>query len=189
MAPAHKEFLQRLSNCLQLRRDCFCCRVRPILCNGFHLTRPTFALMEGIKRRSRGAPRRRKKGIDSMKSTRLLHCLLVIIVVGLFSGSVSADSIELRDGRHLHGTYAGGTKSMIVFITAGAVQYYPVRDVLMLTFGDDDGSPSFWNRFQPNSNSGATLDRRSPSKIEIQLRHRRPRAPEGEADRHPAFPS
>lgn len=111
-----------------------------------------------------------------MKSTTLLQCLLAV-VVGLLSGSASADSIELRDGRHLHGKYAGGTESMIVFIAEGDVQYYPVRDVLMLTFGNDDGSPSSWNRFQPNSNSGATLDRRSPSKIEIQLRGRRPRAP------------
>jgi hypothetical protein len=52
----------------------------------------------------------------------------------------SADSITLRDGRHVRGKFAGGTQGVIAFSISGDMQYYDVKDVLVMTFGEDEGS-------------------------------------------------
>jgi len=45
-----------------------------------------------------------------------------------------ADSIELRDGRHLQGKYLGGTTTAIGFMTDRAIEYFPISNVLVLVF-------------------------------------------------------
>lgn len=47
-----------------------------------------------------------------------------------------SDSLTLRDGRHLEGKYVGGSSEVIAFVTNGAVQYFPVTDVLAVVFGN-----------------------------------------------------
>jgi hypothetical protein len=52
----------------------------------------------------------------------------------LFCAIADADSIQLRDGRHLQGKYLGGTTTAVEFMTDTAVEYFPVSDVLVLVF-------------------------------------------------------
>lgn len=52
-----------------------------------------------------------------------------------------ADSIQLRDGRHLQGKYIGGTTTAIGFMTAGTVEYFATTDVLVLIFDNTNDSP------------------------------------------------
>jgi hypothetical protein len=49
-----------------------------------------------------------------------------------------ADSIQLRDGRHLQGKYIGGTTTAIGFMTGGTVEYFATSDVLVLIFDTND---------------------------------------------------
>ncbi len=58
----------------------------------------------------------------------------------LFAASTVAwgDSLQLHDGRHFEGHYVGGTESVVAFLTQGSVQYFPVRDVLLVVFGQSN---------------------------------------------------
>ena len=67
--------------------------------------------------------------------------LAAAMFLGLLLGSASADSIALRDGRHVRGKFAGGTQGVIAFSVAGATQYYDVRDILVMTFEDEGETP------------------------------------------------
>lgn len=61
-----------------------------------------------------------------------------------------SDSLTLRDGRHIDGKYIGGSSAVIGFVTNGAVQYFPVADVMAVVFGDS-GVDSPLGTLQPNS--------------------------------------
>jgi hypothetical protein len=60
---------------------------------------------------------------------------LALVCAFLLVSPCWSDSLTLRDGRHLEGKYVGGSSDVIAFITNGAVQYYPVTDVLAVVFG------------------------------------------------------
>lgn len=67
---------------------------------------------------------------------RITACLaLLALIIGLGCASASADSLQLRDGRHFDGRYVGGTESMVAFFTEGTVAYFPVANVLLVVFG------------------------------------------------------
>lgn len=82
----------------------------------------------------------------------------------LFAGTAFADSIELRDGRHLQGKYVGGTANLVGFMTAGAIQYFSTSDVIALIF---DSRTEFPLGVQPESM------REIPQSGEAPLRFRR----------------
>ena len=69
------------------------------------------------------------------------------LVVAICSALAAADSIQLRNGRHLQGKYLGGTTSVIGFMTSGSVEYFATSDVLALMF---DASEPPLNGLQPN---------------------------------------
>ena len=48
--------------------------------------------------------------------------------------AVFADTLELRDGRVLHGRYMGGTASQVRFEVNGDLNTYPITDIVALTF-------------------------------------------------------
>jgi len=50
--------------------------------------------------------------------TKLICCLAIC------AGLAQADSMQLRNGRHLQGKYIGGTTTSIGFMTAGAVEIF-----------------------------------------------------------------
>ena len=71
-----------------------------------------------------------------------------IVMLGFLS-TAYADSIALRDGRHVRGKFAGGTQGVIAFSVAGATQYYDVRDILVMTFEDEADTPGTDHQHSP----------------------------------------
>ena len=60
------------------------------------------------------------------------------VVLGLFlAGAASADTLELKDGRVLHGRYLGGTQAVLRFEINGQVQTFYVSETVALTFTGD----------------------------------------------------
>ena len=61
--------------------------------------------------------------------------LLTAAVLGLFfAGVASADTLELKDGRVVHGKYLGGTQVVLRFEVNGEVQTFSTNDIVALTF-------------------------------------------------------
>src|SRR5206468_6864469 len=57
--------------------------------------------------------------------------------------SARADTIKLRDGRAVQGTFLGGNTRQIDFITqAGKMESYPIQSVVGLSFSASSVSPS-----------------------------------------------
>jgi hypothetical protein len=66
---------------------------------------------------------------------------LTATVLGLLlAGVAAADTLELKDGRVLHGRYLGGTQAVLRFEVKGEVQTFSTIDIVALTFtGRDAG--------------------------------------------------
>ncbi len=88
------------------------------------------------------------EGFITMKALCVL--MRVICCLAICAGLAQADSMQLRNGRHLQGKYVGGTTSSIGFMTAGTVEYYAISDVLVLIFDNNDSPLS---GLQPNPNA------------------------------------
>ncbi|MGC1617862.1 MAG: hypothetical protein WA765_05185 [Candidatus Acidiferrum sp.] len=64
--------------------------------------------------------------------------IVAAVVLGLFlAGAASADTLELKDGRILHGRYLGGTQTVLRFEINGQVQTFYVSETVALTFTGD----------------------------------------------------
>jgi hypothetical protein len=61
--------------------------------------------------------------------------------LALCAGLAGADSIQLRNGRHLQGKYIGGTTTAIGFMTGGTIEYFATTEVLVLMFDNGTDSP------------------------------------------------
>ena len=63
------------------------------------------------------------------------------VVVGLFfAAGAAADTLELKDGRVLHGHYLGGTQAVLRFEIKGEVQTFNVVDAVAVTFTGTSGA-------------------------------------------------
>ena len=74
-----------------------------------------------------------------MKSKLRRYLFGLVAALGIFSTAASADSLTLRDGRHVQGKFAGGTQGVIAFSVGGATRYYEVSNILVMTF-ETEGS-------------------------------------------------
>ncbi len=64
-----------------------------------------------------------------------------VVLALFFSGAAAADTLELKDGRVLHGRYLGGTQTVLRFEVNGQVQTFYVSETVALTFtGDSDAA-------------------------------------------------
>jgi len=69
--------------------------------------------------------------------------MIAAVVLGLlFAGAAAADTLELRDGRVLHGRYLGGTQAVLRFEIRGEVQTFNVSEAVALTFTGSASSVS-----------------------------------------------
>jgi hypothetical protein len=67
--------------------------------------------------------------------------ILTLFALGLFfAGPVSADTLELKDGRVLKGRYLGGTQVVLRFEISGEVQTFNTNDIVALTFTGNSGA-------------------------------------------------
>jgi len=63
------------------------------------------------------------------------------VIVGLLLGAAAlGDTLEMKDGRLLHGTYMGGTQNTIRFKAKGQTMTLPVQDVVALTLEREGGA-------------------------------------------------
>jgi hypothetical protein len=66
---------------------------------------------------------------------------ITAFALGLFfAGAAAADTLELKDGRVLHGRYLGGTQAVLRFEIRGEVQTFNVSDAVALTFTGNSGA-------------------------------------------------
>jgi hypothetical protein len=72
--------------------------------------------------------------------------------LALCASLAGADSIQLRNGRHLQGKYIGGTTTAVGFMTGGAVEYFATSEILVLMF--DNGNDSPLSELKPNPMKG-----------------------------------
>ncbi len=63
-----------------------------------------------------------------------IKVLIVTVLFGVLSFTATADTLKLKDGRALEGTFQGGTASLLKFEMSGTVHDIPVETVLSLTF-------------------------------------------------------
>ncbi len=67
-------------------------------------------------------------------SLRLLPSPILVLSVAIFSGTARADILELKNGKLLKGTYAGGSANTIRFETSEGIQVISRSEALALTF-------------------------------------------------------
>jgi hypothetical protein len=115
--------------------------------------------------------------MNPSRSTTKRTYILVICLIVACASLASADSLQLRNGRHLQGKYVGGSTTMIGFMTSGAVEYFQTADVLALMF-DNNVEPSV-NSLQPNHMNGDSPEMTFPGTAQkISAHPRRTRKPQ-----------
>jgi len=70
--------------------------------------------------------------------------VLAILATGLgaLSSAAVADTLELKNGSVIKGTFIGGSEAQLSFRVGSTVQHYPVADVAVLRFDSDGGRPA-----------------------------------------------
>src|SRR2546425_7911721 len=77
-----------------------------------------------------------------MKMRNFSRLMVTAGVALVFAGLGLADTLELKDGRVLHGKYLGGTQAVLRFEVNGEVQTFSTMDIVALTFtGRSVGGP------------------------------------------------
>lgn len=70
------------------------------------------------------------------------RCMRFVATAALglaLAGAASADTLELKDGRILHGRFLGGTQAVLRFDVRGNVETFSVNDIVALTFTNNYG--------------------------------------------------
>lgn len=70
-----------------------------------------------------------------------LRCLLLASLLAVASCAM-ADTLELKNGSIIKGTYVGGSETQISFRVASSVQQFAVQDVVSLKFDSRPAAPS-----------------------------------------------
>lgn len=65
-----------------------------------------------------------------------LHCGVLTAVL-LTVSIMRADSLELKNGSLIRGTFTGGTESEISFLVGSSVQNYSLADIVSLKFDSE----------------------------------------------------
>jgi hypothetical protein len=74
---------------------------------------------------------------------------ILAIGIGALSTSAVADTLELKNGSVIKGTFIGGSEAQLSFRVGSTVQHYPVADVAVLRFDSDSGRPVSDSGFAP----------------------------------------
>lgn len=76
---------------------------------------------------------------------------LAMIVAGMCLPLISAqaDTLELKNGSVIKGTFIGGSEAQLSFRVGSTVQHYAVADISALKFDSDSGRASTDNGFAP----------------------------------------
>lgn len=104
-----------------------------------------------------------------MKTSIGKLALLALTAIATFGLVLSADTLEMRDGRVIRGKYMGGTQNNIRFEANGRTDLYPVTDVATLTIDARShaaaGAPAADPAPRPDKPAG--FSQRRPSAITV----------------------
>ena len=98
-------------------------------------------------------------GMDILKMKNLLSIGAIACCLSAFASLAGADSLQLRNGRHLQGKYIGGSSTAIGFMTAGTLEYFLTSEVLSLVFDSTSDFPM--SGLHPNPMKGHLARRQS----------------------------
>jgi hypothetical protein len=76
------------------------------------------------------------------------------VCLAICGALANADSLQLRNGRHLQGKYIGGTSTAVGFMSGATVEYFATADVLALIFENSNDSPLGGMQQQPKPMTG-----------------------------------
>jgi hypothetical protein len=107
--------------------------------------------------------------------------VLVIVAVSLCVPALSAfaDTLELKNGSVIKGTFIGGSEAQLSFRVGSTVQHYPVADILSLKFDVDPGQsanydsdsrrpePNYAPRPEPNYAPAPPVRSNSPVPVDL----------------------
>jgi hypothetical protein len=76
---------------------------------------------------------------------------VAIIAASLLTPALAAfaDTLELKNGSVIKGTFIGGSEAQLSFRVGSTVQHYPVADIVSLKFDSDGGRATSDNGFAP----------------------------------------
>ncbi|MCU1218848.1 MAG: hypothetical protein JWN42_45 [Candidatus Angelobacter sp.] len=84
---------------------------------------------------------------------------IVVVCAGFSALSAFADTLELKNGSVIKGSFVGGSEAQVSFRVGSTVQHYPVADIATLKFDSDIGRSSNYDdsalRSRPESNYAA----------------------------------
>ncbi len=76
-----------------------------------------------------------------MKRAIGILAIPLLIFSGLLAVSTArADQLQLKTGKLIQGEYLGGTKASVGFLVNGSVQYFPVSEIMMISFASSGSS-------------------------------------------------
>src|SRR5712675_793223 len=80
---------------------------------------------------------------------------IVVVCAGFSPLSAVADTLELKNGSVIKGTFVGGSEAQVSFRVRSTVQHYPVADVATVKFDSDSGRSSNYDdtAFRPRTES------------------------------------
>src|ERR1041385_2983172 len=94
--------------------------------------------------------------------------ILAIVAIGIGAPALSgfADTLELKNGSVIKGTFIGGSEAQISFRVGSTVQHYPVADIVSLKFDSEPARSAGDNGFarpQPNYAAPAPVAATQPA--------------------------
>lgn len=90
--------------------------------------------------------------------------MYLIMLLLLALTNVQADTLKLKDGTLLKGTYAGGTRLRLRFEVQGKVQHIPTHNIVSLTFAQSEDTPK---TTPPDRPSAKRTDPPQPPKLSL----------------------
>ena len=77
--------------------------------------------------------------------------IVTMIAASLLTPALAAfaDTLELKNGSVIKGTFIGGSEAQLSFRVGSSVQHYPVADIVSLKFDSDGGRAASSNGFAP----------------------------------------
>jgi len=119
-----------------------------------------------------------------------LQCA-VLAIISLLAASAWADSLELKNGSLIKGTYVGGTESQVSFRVGSSVQQYDVADIASIKFDASENSrsssePGFATRDDRDSRSNRDV-RRDAERRDNAERNDSPRDDRSFSNRQPSY--
>jgi len=86
-----------------------------------------------------------------MKSSARLLAICVCVGVSWMGVPVSADTLQMKDGRAIQGRFLGGTQASVQFEINGKIALYNVDDIISVTFTSAPPPPARpeYSRFPP----------------------------------------